>query len=188
MTKGEQTKNKIIEAAGDLFWKNGYANTGISDILKAVGIPKGSFYFHFEKKADVAKAVIQYYKHQTIDILRGVAEVADDWNAFCDSFVTAFEQSHQDKSCFGCPLAVLGMELAFQDQQLAEEYSKAMDSLKDVFMAALAKEKITGAQRLKLAELSIAIYEGNLLLHRISKDQYWISKMNEQLKCIICSR
>ena len=55
MIKGEQTKNKVIETAGDLFWKNGYANTGISDILKAADIPKGSFYFHFKKSQMLQK-------------------------------------------------------------------------------------------------------------------------------------
>ena len=49
MTKGELSKKKIIEAAGDLFWKNGYTKTGINEILKATGLPKGSFYFYFKK-------------------------------------------------------------------------------------------------------------------------------------------
>ena len=47
MTKGELSKKRIIETAGDLFWRNGYTKTGVSEILKATGLPKGSFYFHF---------------------------------------------------------------------------------------------------------------------------------------------
>ena len=39
MTKGEQSKRKIVETAGELFWKNGYTKTGISEILKATGLP-----------------------------------------------------------------------------------------------------------------------------------------------------
>lgn len=41
--KGEASKAKIVEAAGELFWKQGYAATGIRDILDATGLPKGSF-------------------------------------------------------------------------------------------------------------------------------------------------
>lgn len=185
MIKGEQTKNKVIETAGDLFWKNGYANTGISDILKAADIPKGSFYFHFKKKSDVAEAVIQYYAHQTLDVLRTAAAQSTGWNLFCDSFLAAFQQKLKDKSCYGCPLAVLGMELAFQDPTLAGEYSNAIANLKDIFAEVLEKEGIFGERQQKLAELSTAIYEGNLLLHRISKEQSWMEKMNQQLKAIL---
>ena len=67
MTKGEQSKRKIIETAGELFWKNGYTKTGVSEILKASGLPKGSFYFYFKKKSDVAEAVLQYYGNKILE-------------------------------------------------------------------------------------------------------------------------
>ena len=36
------------------FWKNGYAATGISEILDQAGLPKGSFYFYFKSKDELA--------------------------------------------------------------------------------------------------------------------------------------
>ena len=45
MKKGEASKEHLIVCAGDLFWRNGYEATGLSDILKASGLTKGSFYF-----------------------------------------------------------------------------------------------------------------------------------------------
>ena len=43
MKKGEASKAKIVEAAGELFWKHGYAATGIRDILDATVCRKGLF-------------------------------------------------------------------------------------------------------------------------------------------------
>ena len=44
MKKGEESRQRLIECAAELFWKNGYSVTGISEILKQTGLPKGSFY------------------------------------------------------------------------------------------------------------------------------------------------
>ena len=60
--KGEETKNRIIKCSAELFFRNGYNATGISEILKAAEIPKGSFYFHFDSKKSVAKSVAVYYE------------------------------------------------------------------------------------------------------------------------------
>ena len=45
MKKGEESRQRLIECAAELFWKNGYSTTGISEILKQTDLPKGSFIF-----------------------------------------------------------------------------------------------------------------------------------------------
>ncbi len=53
--------NEILEKGIELFRLNGYHNTGIRDILKACGMPKGSFYHSFESKEDfVIKAILHF--------------------------------------------------------------------------------------------------------------------------------
>ena len=50
MKKGEESRQRLIECAAELFWKNGYSATGISEILKQTDLPKGSFYFYFKSR------------------------------------------------------------------------------------------------------------------------------------------
>ena len=57
MKKGKESRQHLIECAAELFWKNGYSATGISEILKQTGLPKGSFYFYFKSKDDLATAL-----------------------------------------------------------------------------------------------------------------------------------
>lgn len=39
MTKGEESRQRLIKCAAELFWKNGYSATGISQILRQTGFP-----------------------------------------------------------------------------------------------------------------------------------------------------
>ncbi len=189
MTKGELSKKKIIEAAGDLFWKNGYTKTGINEILKATGLPKGSFYFYFKKKSEVAEAVLQYYGSRITELLRVVAADSDSWGSFCDSFLRAFQEELADKRYYGCPLAVVGTEIAFQEKELAKHYNQAMGEIQKIFEQVLRKDGIAKkageAELEELAALCLAVYEGNLVLYRLSKDQGLLLRMNRQLKAVV---
>ena len=53
----EKTKEKIIEAACELFSKYGYHNTQVMDIVKAVGMSAGTFYNHFKDKRDLFEQI-----------------------------------------------------------------------------------------------------------------------------------
>jgi AcrR family transcriptional regulator len=56
-TKGDQTRQNIIEKSLRLFCVKGYYNTSINDILKATGLTKGGLYGHFPSKEDIWYAV-----------------------------------------------------------------------------------------------------------------------------------
>ena len=71
MKKGEATKEHLIACAGRLFWQNGYAATGLSEILKEAHLTKGSFYFYFKSKEDLAVAVVGYYHRVVYEWLGG---------------------------------------------------------------------------------------------------------------------
>jgi AcrR family transcriptional regulator len=57
VTKGLQTKQKIVHKALHLFSVKGYYNTGINDILAVTGLTKGGLYGHFKSKEDIWYAV-----------------------------------------------------------------------------------------------------------------------------------
>ncbi|RMD94393.1 MAG: TetR/AcrR family transcriptional regulator [Calditrichaeota bacterium] len=57
--KGEKTRQLIIQEATRLFTKYGYGKTSLNQILKATGLAKGGFYFHFKSKEELGIAVIK---------------------------------------------------------------------------------------------------------------------------------
>ncbi len=48
-----ERRNEILDAAETLFTTKGYNETTIIDILKAVGIAKGTFYYYFKSKEEL---------------------------------------------------------------------------------------------------------------------------------------
>jgi AcrR family transcriptional regulator len=48
--EGRNTRGRIISAAWELFYEQGYGNTTIEEIVEKSGTSKGSFYYYFEGK------------------------------------------------------------------------------------------------------------------------------------------
>jgi len=53
------TMNRMQVTGLELFYKNGYYNTSVDDILKELSLSKGAFYYHFESKEDFFIQIIQ---------------------------------------------------------------------------------------------------------------------------------
>lgn len=58
--KHSEVKNRIIETASFLFYKNGYNSTGINEIISEAGIAKATLYNHFKAKEDICLAYLQF--------------------------------------------------------------------------------------------------------------------------------
>lgn len=58
LKKHDERKQEIIEAGAKLFAQKGYRTATVNDILKEVGIAKGTFYHYFNSKEEVMNAVI----------------------------------------------------------------------------------------------------------------------------------
>ncbi|MBL1084262.1 TetR/AcrR family transcriptional regulator [Streptomyces actinomycinicus] len=57
--RAEQTRATIITAAADLFDRQGYESTSLSDIVAHAKVTKGALYFHFAAKEDLAHAILE---------------------------------------------------------------------------------------------------------------------------------
>jgi len=60
MTKGEQTRRKIVEAAAPIFNKRGYEGASLNDLMEATGLRKGGIYRHFSSKEELAAEAFDY--------------------------------------------------------------------------------------------------------------------------------
>ncbi|NSX53407.1 TetR/AcrR family transcriptional regulator [Parasulfitobacter algicola] len=98
------TPQKLVHAASDLFRQNGYAATGLSEILKRAGVPKGSLYHHFPGgKDDLAIAAAQLAGKHLRTLIEAAFKDVDDFNAgietVCNAIADLFEKSGTWTSC-----------------------------------------------------------------------------------------
>ncbi|MEK7991657.1 MAG: TetR/AcrR family transcriptional regulator [Thiotrichaceae bacterium] len=59
--KKQNTREILIRVGTEILTEKGFTNTGIDEILKRVGVPKGSFYHYFKSKEAFGEAVIENY-------------------------------------------------------------------------------------------------------------------------------
>jgi TetR/AcrR family transcriptional regulator, transcriptional repressor for nem operon len=60
MRKGEETRERIVARAAEVFNVYGYAGSAMSDIMRVTGLEKGGIYRHFESKEQLALAAFDY--------------------------------------------------------------------------------------------------------------------------------
>ncbi len=74
LTKGERTRQAILESAYTLIIKQGYAATSMRQIAEGAGLALGGIYNHFPSKEDVFRAIVveRHPFFQIIPILNSV--------------------------------------------------------------------------------------------------------------------
>lgn len=60
MSKASETRIKLLDTAVNLIWQSNYKAVGVAEICKHAGVTKGSFYHHFESKADLYVAASEH--------------------------------------------------------------------------------------------------------------------------------
>lgn len=180
MRKGEESKQRLIRCAAELFWKNGYTATGVSEILKNAELPKGSFYFYFKSKEELGVEVITYYQSVLLEKMRELAE-GRDFTDFLDA-VFGFLQDRTDGNSFsGCPFAVIGMETAISKPDVARSYLDTLKQFQTLFCDVLLQSGLSQPHVELLAERLFAIYQGNLLLGRIGNDSAYLERAKRSM-------
>jgi TetR/AcrR family transcriptional regulator, transcriptional repressor for nem operon len=58
LTKGERTRERILDLAYDAIIHKGFSGTSIDELVEAVGITKSGFFYHFKDKGDLARQLL----------------------------------------------------------------------------------------------------------------------------------
>lgn len=175
MKKGEESRQRLIACAARLFWKNGYAATGISEILDQAGLPKGSFYFYFKSKDELAVEVISYYQRILLDRLENIS-IGKNWEAFVDDAFAFLLGVSEDTDFLGCPFAVMGMETVFYKPQIAKNYREEIEKFRELFCRVLLFSGLEPSHAEALSGRFLSVYQGAILLGRISGSASYLTE------------
>ena len=59
MKRESDTKQKLLQTAVTLIWESSYGSISVDDICNRAGVNKGSFYYAFKSKSDLASAAFE---------------------------------------------------------------------------------------------------------------------------------
>ena len=117
----QTTKERIIEAADDLFYQKGYEFTSFADIADEVNISRGNFYHHFKTKDDILGAVISHRIIKTKKMLKEWEEESQDAEERIRCFIHILIANYAKIKLYGCPVGTLTTELAKLDHTSQED-------------------------------------------------------------------
>ena len=180
MKKGEESRQRLIECAAELFWKNGYSATGISEILKQTGLPKGSFYFYFKSKDDLAIAVTEYYQKILLEQFQNSSQ-ENAWERFIEEIFNYLSGRTTGQTFAGCPYAVLGMETALSKPALSSVFMERLKKFEQIFQKVLLYSGLPQDHAAILSRRMLSIYQGYLLLGRISGDISYLKNARKDM-------
>lgn len=118
------TRDQIVEAADQLFYRQGYGHTSFSDIAGAVRISRGNFYYHFKSKDEILDAVIELRIANTRRMLEQWEKEGDAPKNRIHSFIHILIANRAKIMLYGCPVGTLCNELAKLDHASKEQAGK----------------------------------------------------------------
>jgi TetR/AcrR family transcriptional regulator, transcriptional repressor for nem operon len=164
----ESTRRKILEAAFDEFYKNGFQGGSINRIVDQAGTTKGALFHHFDDKSDLGYAVVEEIVFANIkecwldplaDSIDPIATVKKAMRQF------AKEEGANGRLLQGCPLNNLAQEMSPLDEGFRRRLEKVYSAWREGLESALARGIKAGTVRKgisprKVAALVVAALEG----------------------------
>ncbi len=175
-TKGEETRERILDAAQRLILQQGYSGTSIDEIVYEADITKGGFFYHFKNRNDLAHALMVRYLEEDDRILTSLfeqaAELVDDPYQRLLAFLKLYADllGGMDEVHPGCLVASYTYESQQFDPQVRALLRQGMSSWKGLFVANFERALETYACDVEvdqLADMLNALIEGGIVLSRL---------------------
>ncbi len=169
-------RERLLQAGVQIFSKSGFNGCSVQDITECAGVPKGSFYNHFDSKEALGAASLRHYWLQE----------ADDWLAVLKQsdaspqqrLRTYFEQGCDEIIAMGytcgCLIGNMTAELSDHSPLIAAELSAIYEGwsrqIADCIQDAQARGEIKSeTDPVMLATFALNAWEGAILRARIEK-------------------
>src|SRR5437763_9887522 len=159
------TRERIVEAAMELFWLKGYGSTSIADILSRSQVNSGSLYYFFPGKQDLLIAVLEAYRDGIGPMLLEPAwSGVDDPVERVFALLGSYRRALIETDCtYGCPIGSLALELHEPDPPVRELLAanfRAWVSAVESCLSAASDRFPPHADLRALAELALSVMEG----------------------------
>ncbi|BBX42912.1 TetR/AcrR family transcriptional regulator [Mycobacterium simiae] len=176
MRKPPDTRERIVSAAARLFLQRSYQAVGVDEICEAADARKGSFYYYFSSKCELAKAVVDLH---AVTYASRLADFADDdpvrrLRAIPDMIgAVQVDFESQFGRAVGCPFGNLAAELSTTDDALRAHIAGCFRLMEEGLAQLCRQASAQGALREgvdpdRLAHCLLAQYEGVTLLAKLN--------------------
>ena len=179
MPRVNDMKDRLMEAAMELMWQNSYGAASVDAICERAGAKKGSFYYFFKSKSELAAAALeadwQKKRAEMDSMFSPTVPPLERLDRYFDFVYNRLAQLQ--KKCgatLGCPFVSVGSEVSTQDQVVREAIDRIMDRKLQFFISAVrdaaAEGLIDAPDPEAKAKALFACYQGTVAQARIQND------------------
>lgn len=176
MSKGEQTREKILSRSAQLFNRQGYFGASLSDIMRETGLEKGGIYNHFTSKEQLALESFDYAYGLVQQRVRNA--LTGKFNAIerLLAIVSVFQGIIEDPPVAGgCPILNTAIEADDSNEALRDRARSAMNdwrtTIHRIVNKGIERDEIRpGVDADEVASILITTLEGAIMLSNLFKD------------------
>ena len=179
-TKGDNNRQRIVDAADQLFYTRGYNQTSFRDISDMTGIPRGNFYYYFKTKDDILGAVVDSRLRSIRDYIEHCDAVSTDPAERLLAFTDMLDNNKARLVEFGCPIGSLTTELAKDHQELHQTSAAVFETLRDWLSQQFAQLEFSDAEHRAMDML--ARMQGITMMSCAFRDQAYLERSHQELK------
>lgn len=133
-------KQRLLHSAFDLLRQRSYGSISVDDICSQAAVNKGSFYYAFRTKSELAVAAFETYWNEMRPAMDAVFSSQNDplvrLDQYCDLVVCdQLERYRALGKILGCPFCSLGCELSTQDDAVRGKAREICDRIIRYFVA-----------------------------------------------------
>ena len=172
-------KVRLMEAAMELMWQNGYGAASVDAICEQAGAKKGSFYYFFKSKSELAAAALEAdWNKKRAEMDSMFSPTVPPLERLDRYFDFVYDRLAQlQKKCgsiLGCPFVSVGSEVSTQDQIVREAIDRIMDRKLQFFISAVrdaaAQGLVDAPDPVGKAKALFSCYQGTIAQARIQND------------------
>src|SRR5262249_4749766 len=187
-------KERLMDAAMDLIWHNSYGATSVDAICEGAGAKKGSFYYFFKSKSELAAAALEAEwnkkKTEMDSIFSPTVPPIERFDRYFDYVHERLAEVQQKcGSILGCPFISVGSEVSTQDQIVRETIDRIMDHKLNYFISAVrdaaAQGLIDAPDPVAKAKALFSCYQGTMAQARIQNDIELLREFKQVAKDVL---
>ena len=156
------SKDRILDASAELFRRQGYAGTGVKQIVATANAPFGSLYHFFPGgKEQLGAEVIRWSGEVYLQLIDAVFDPAPDVvTAVRDFFAGAAATLRDTDYADACPIATVALEVASTSELLRQATAEVFESWIAAAAGRLSEAGVPRARARELAVTLLATLEG----------------------------
>lgn len=187
-TKGERTRQLIIDRSLQLFSVKGYYSTSINNILEATNLTKGGLYGHFDSKEAIWYAIyeeaVQRWRQVVFDGVNRITDPLQRIERVIENDLMNYLGGHTFKG--GCFFLNALVELSGQSPEMSRKMLRGFISFSKLLQRWLAEAESRGQIRTGLNHREIANFifislNGAAALYAVTRDDSVLIQTNSQL-------